>query len=68
MLYRQLASPVRWVATVEALVALGVTQFVECGPGKVLAGLTRRIDKRPELQIKALESVESFANPQEVLS
>lgn len=68
LLYRQLASPVRWVATVEALVALGVTQFVECGPGKVLAGLTRRIDKRPELQIKALESVESFANPQEVLS
>lgn len=68
LLYRQLASPVRWVATVEALVALGVTHFVECGPGKVLAGLTRRIDKRPELQIKALENVDSFANPQEVLT
>lgn len=68
LLYRQLASPVRWVATVEALVALGVTHFVECGPGKVLAGLTRRIDKRPELQIKALENVESFANPQEVVT
>lgn len=61
LLYRQLASPVRWVSTIEALLARGVTQFVECGPGKVLAGLTRRIDKRPELQITTLETTQHFA-------
>lgn len=61
LLYRQLASPVRWVLTIEALLARGVTQFVECGPGKVLTGLTRRIDKSPQLQIMALESAEQFA-------
>jgi [acyl-carrier-protein] S-malonyltransferase len=55
LLYRQLASPVRWVATVRALVGLGVTRFVECGPGKVLAGLHRRIDKTPEVEVTALE-------------
>ena len=42
-LVRQLYSPVRWVETVEAIAALGVTQTAECGPGKVLAGLTKRI-------------------------
>lgn len=67
LLYRQLASPVRWVSTIEALVGLGVTQFVECGPGKVLAGLTRRIDKRPELQIAALETVDQFATIKQTL-
>ena len=55
LLYRQLASPVRWVATVQALVGLGVTRFVECGPGKVLAGLHRRIDKTPGVEAMALE-------------
>ena len=40
----QAASPVRWTETIRALAAKGVTQIVECGPGKVLAGLTRRID------------------------
>jgi [acyl-carrier-protein] S-malonyltransferase len=43
-LAQQAASPVRWTETVQALVALGVTDVVECGPGKVLAGLARRID------------------------
>ena len=42
-LARQAASPVRWTQTIEALAARGVTQVVECGPGKVLTGLTRRI-------------------------
>jgi [acyl-carrier-protein] S-malonyltransferase len=42
-LVRQLYSPVRWVETVQAIAALGVTQSAECGPGKVLAGLTKRI-------------------------
>ena len=40
----QAASPVRWTETIRALAARGVTHVVECGPGKVLAGLTRRID------------------------
>jgi len=44
-LVRQLYSPVRWVETVLALKAKGVTVTVECGPGRVLAGLNRRIDK-----------------------
>lgn len=55
LLYRQLANPVRWVATVRALVAAGVTEFIECGPGKVLAGLNRRIDKTPGVEATALE-------------
>jgi [acyl-carrier-protein] S-malonyltransferase len=43
-LARQACSPVRWVETVRYLAAQRVTHVVECGPGKVLAGLTRRID------------------------
>jgi len=42
-LVRQAASPVRWVETVRKMAAQGVTHVVECGPGKVLAGLTKRI-------------------------
>jgi [acyl-carrier-protein] S-malonyltransferase len=42
-LVRQLYSPVRWVETVQAIAAQGITQTAECGPGKVLAGLTKRI-------------------------
>lgn len=60
LLYRQLASPVRWVATVRALIAGGVTQFVECGPGKVLAGLQRRIDRSPDIGCHALDALAGF--------
>lgn len=42
-LARQAANPVRWTTTVQAMAARGVTHVVECGPGKVLAGLTKRI-------------------------
>jgi [acyl-carrier-protein] S-malonyltransferase len=42
-LVRQAASPVRWVETIQAMAARGVTHIVECGPGKVLAGLVKRI-------------------------
>ena len=42
----QLYSPVRWVETVRALADRGVTHVAECGPGKVLAGLNKRIDER----------------------
>ena|SRR3989338_7772513 len=44
-LVRQLFNPVRWVEIIQKLVAEGVEQFIECGPGKVLAGLNRRIVK-----------------------
>jgi [acyl-carrier-protein] S-malonyltransferase len=43
-LVRQAASPVRWVETVQKMVVDGVTHVVECGPGKVLTGLTKRIN------------------------
>ncbi len=43
-LVRQAWHPVRWVETVRAMKAQGVTHVIECGPGKVLAGLTKRID------------------------
>jgi len=43
-LVRQAASPVRWVETVQKIAEMGVTRLIECGPGKVLTGLTKRID------------------------
>jgi [acyl-carrier-protein] S-malonyltransferase len=45
-LVRQAASPVRWVEVIRAMAGQGVTHIVECGPGKVLAGLVKRIDPR----------------------
>ncbi|HEX6321891.1 MAG TPA: ACP S-malonyltransferase [Burkholderiales bacterium] len=51
-LVRQAASPVRWVETIRRMREMGVTHVVECGPGKVLAGLTKRIS--PEIQSLAL--------------
>lgn len=43
-LIRQAASPVRWVETVQKIKTMGITTLIECGPGKVLSGLTKRID------------------------
>ncbi len=43
-LVRQAASPVRWVETIQKMASSGVTHVIECGPGKVLAGLTKRIN------------------------
>ena len=45
LLSEQLYSPVRWVETVQSFATQGVDTLIECGPGKVLAGLTKRIDK-----------------------
>lgn len=45
LLVRQVSAPVLWDASVREMVALGVTEFMEIGPGKVLSGLVKRIDK-----------------------
>ena len=45
LLARQISEPVRWVETIQSMVAEGVDTLVECGPGKVLCGLTKRIDR-----------------------
>lgn len=47
-LVRQAFSPVRWIESVQAMAARGMTHVIECGPGKVLAGMTRRIAKEVE--------------------
>jgi [acyl-carrier-protein] S-malonyltransferase len=44
-LSRQAASPVRWVETIQAFAARGVTHVVECGPGRALTGMCKRIDR-----------------------
>jgi [acyl-carrier-protein] S-malonyltransferase len=60
LLVRQLSSAVRWTAAVTAMSGSGVTQMVECGPGGVLAGLMKRIERRRETQIFTIEEPESF--------
>jgi [acyl-carrier-protein] S-malonyltransferase len=54
-LVQQLFSPVRWAETVRRMVASGVTHIVECGPGKVLTGLNRRVERRKEISVYAVE-------------
>jgi [acyl-carrier-protein] S-malonyltransferase len=58
LLVRQLSSPVRWSDTVRALAASGIGALIECGPGKVLTALNRRIERG--LQSLALEDAESL--------
>lgn len=65
-LYRQAFGPVRWVDCVHALKSRGVTHIIECGPGKVLAGLTKRID--PELVGAALFDPATLAETRELLA
>ena len=52
LLARQLCEPVRWIESIELCASRGVTQVLECGPGKVLSGLVKRIN--PNLKIQAL--------------
>ncbi len=59
-LARQLARPVLWTRTVQALLAWPVQQLIECGPGKVLLALNRRIEKRANVGYFALEDAASF--------
>ena len=60
-LTQQLYKPVRWADTVRAMIASGCTVFVECGPGKVLTSLNRRIERKPELRMFALDDSASIA-------
>lgn len=65
-LYRQAFGPVRWVECVHAIKAKGPTTLVECGPGKVLAGLVKRID--PELTGVPMFDPASLAAAKEMLA
>ena len=58
-LIRQLVSPVLWSQSVTAMAAAGARNFVECGPGNVLAGLARRIDR--SLDVYPIDSAERLA-------
>ena len=61
----QLYQPVKWVASVQAMQQQGINGLIECGPGKVLSGLTRRIEK--SLQAYAIFDAASLANKQQSL-
>ncbi len=65
VLTRQVSSPVKWLQSVQNLIANGTTTFVEVGPGKVLSGLTKQIDR--DVRILNVENVESLRNTQETL-
>ena len=65
-LYRQAFGPVRWVECVQAIKARGVSHLVECGPGKVLMGLTKRIDA--DLTGAALYDPATLADVKELLA
>jgi len=64
-LYRQAFGPVRWVECVQAIKARGISTIVECGPGKVLAGLVKRVDA--ELNGLAVFDPASLAQAREQL-
>ncbi len=60
-LVAQLSAPVRWSDTVADLVRHGATRIIECGPGKVLTALNRRIERNKEIAMLAIEDPESLA-------
>jgi len=60
LLVRQLSSPVRWTATITALSGAGAKYIVECGPGGVLAGLVKRIEKGRDTKGFSLDDPESL--------
>ena len=65
-LYRQAFGPVCWVETVQAMKARGIATLVECGPGKVLMGLAKRIDA--DLTAAALYDPATLADVKELLA
>ena len=65
-LARQLWQPVRWTETINSLLNSGVTRFVECGPGKVLAGLNRRISRNSTVfALTGSEPINQAMTPEE---
>jgi [acyl-carrier-protein] S-malonyltransferase len=64
-LARQLYSPVRWVETVRSFADQGIDTLAECGPGKVLAGLNKRIDGN--MQAFALSDEEALRQAMDTL-
>jgi [acyl-carrier-protein] S-malonyltransferase len=61
-LYRQLFNPVRWSSIVAAIVAAGTTHVIEAGPGKVLAGLVRRVEGGRNLAVFTIDSADTLAS------
>ena len=61
-LVRQVHSPVRWTAVIRKFVAAGVRTFIECGPGKVLTALNRRIERNKDLRMLAIEDPVTLAD------
>jgi [acyl-carrier-protein] S-malonyltransferase len=59
-LVEQLVKPVRWTETIQAVIAGGARVIVECGPGRVLTGLNRRIEKNKDITMLAIEDSESL--------
>lgn len=66
ILSRQAASPVQWVKTIQKMAADGVTHIVECGPGKVLTGMIRRI--APEIKIYNIYDAQTLASVKDALA
>lgn len=65
-LVRQAAGPVRWVESVQALKLRGVASIIECGPGKVLAGMVKRI--APELEAASVYDLATLADTRQLLA
>jgi [acyl-carrier-protein] S-malonyltransferase len=59
-LVEQLVKPVRWTETIQAMLADGARVIVECGPGRVLTGLNRRIERNKDIAMLAIEDAESL--------
>jgi [acyl-carrier-protein] S-malonyltransferase len=59
-LVKQLHTPVYWASTVRTMLAAGATRVIECGPGKVLTGLNRRVEKNRDIKMTALEDPQSL--------
>jgi [acyl-carrier-protein] S-malonyltransferase len=59
-LVKQLHTPVYWASTVRTMITAGATRLIECGPGRVLTGLNRRIDKNRELIMLAIDDPKSL--------
>ena len=63
LLIKQIESPVRWRESIEYMISQGTSTFIEIGPGKVLSGLIKRINKEVKvLNIDTLEDIQVLTN------